>query len=398
VSRGISIGLLFSTTGPYSVLSRAMQNGAFLAVDEVNRNATYDFHFEPEIVDPAATLENYRLACEEMLRNKNIQHVIGCYTSSSRKEVIPCFEKHDAMLWYPSHYEGFESSNNVIYTGAAPNHHIVPLARFMMKNYGNRAYCVGSNYIWAWENNRVLREILEANGGEIVSEKYLAVGSGDVEYLIEDIRKNKPDFIYCALIGESKYAFIDAVQKLREKDPAFGPDQMPISDCSLSEPELFCIGPEASRGLISSSVYFQSIHSEQNNRFIADYKAHFGQRAVASADSEAVYIAVLILAKAIHKVGTDSAYDVREATLGSSIAAPQGQVVVDEDNAHCYLTPRLGRGRDDQNFDILFESEKPVKPDPYLVWFDSRHPDADRSDENSRPALRRPENRLRVVK
>ena len=164
----IPVGLVFSTNGPYSAVASAMLNGALLAIDEVNTGKDYGFVLEPNFFDPAGKLAGYRGACERMLKHEEVHHVIGCYTSSSRKEVIPCFEKYDGLLWYPSHYEGFETSSNVIYTGAAPNQHLVPLAKHMMKAHGKRAFCIGSNYIWAWENNRILREILTANGGDVL--------------------------------------------------------------------------------------------------------------------------------------------------------------------------------------------------------------------------------------
>ena len=347
-----------------------MLNGALLAIDEVNADDTYDFALAPNFVDPTGKLADYRRTCEHMLKHEGIQHIIGCYTSSSRKEVIPCFEKYDGLLWYPSHYEGFETSSNVIYTGAAPNQHIVPLAKFMMKAHGKRAFCVGSNYIWAWENNRIMREILTANGGEIVSEKYVPVGSQDVEHLIDDIVRHHPDFIFSTLIGDSRYAFVKAYQKLGEKTPAFQADRMPITDCSLSEPELLRIGPDASPGLIASSVYFQSIGSDRNDQFIASYQARFGAHTVTCADAEASYISVLLLANAIQRAGTTGIDAIRHAAMGSSIDAPQGRVTIDVDNAHCYMTPRLARARDDRRFEIFNEAPEPVKPDPYLVWLD----------------------------
>ena len=120
MSANIPVGLVFSITGPYSAVASAMLNGAMLAINEVNADARYDFILEPKIVDPAGRLDGYRGACEQMLKHSQVRHIVGCYTSSSRKEVIPCFEKYDGLLWYPSHYEGFETSSNVIYTGAAP--------------------------------------------------------------------------------------------------------------------------------------------------------------------------------------------------------------------------------------------------------------------------------------
>ncbi len=373
----IPVGLVFSTTGPYSAVASAILNGALLAIDEVNADKAYDFALEPHVVDPGGKLAGYRAACEHMLKHDQVRHVVGCYTSSSRKEVIPCFEKYDGLLWYPSHYEGFETSSNVIYTGAAPNQHIVPLAKFMMAAYGKRAFCVGSNYIWAWENNRILREILTASGGDVVSEKYIPVGSQDVDHLIADIVRYHPDFIYSTLIGDSRYAFVKAYQVLGERNSAFKVDRVPITDCSLSEPELLRIGPKASPGLIASSVYFQSIGSERNDRFIASYRARFGAHSITCADAEASYIAILLLAKATREAGTTGIDAIRHAALGSSIDAPQGRVTIDADNAHCYLTPRLARARDDRRFEIFAEAPLPVRPDPYLVWLGSEQDSED---------------------
>ena len=347
-----------------------MLNGALLAIDEVNSNSSYDFRLEPHIIDPAARLDAYRAACERLLKHDRIRHVIGCYTSSSRKEVIPCFEKYDGLLWYPSHYEGFETSDNVIYPGAAPNQHIIPLVAFMIKSYGKRVYCVGSNYIWAWENNRILREIMTANDGDVVSEKYVPVGSLDVDHLIKDITRERPDFIFSSLIGDSRYAFVRAFLDYGKRNPAFRADRVPIADCSLSEPELVRIGPIVDHGLIASSVYFQSIESDCNRRFIASYQRRFGERSVTCADAEASYVSVLLLAKSIHKAGTTASDAVRRAAMGCGIDAPQGRVTIDADNAHCYLTPRLAWARNDHQFEIFEEAPAPVKPDPYLVWLD----------------------------
>ena len=117
-------------------------------------------------------------------------------------------------------------------------------------------------------------------------------------------------------------------------------------------------------------MYFQSIDSERNNRFISNYQARFGRQTVTCADAEAAYISVLLLANAIREAGTSGIGAVRQAAMGSGIDAPQGRVTIDPENAHCYLTPRLARARDDRQFEILTEAAEPVKPDPYLVWLD----------------------------
>ena len=163
----IQVGYLFSSTGSYELVARSMLNGALLAADEINSSAL-GIRFEPSVLNPGGDLSQYSALATKLLEG-NIRHVVGCYTSSSRKEVIPLFEKHDALLWYPSHYEGFESSTNVVYTGAAPNQHVLPLVEYLLAHHGHRAFCVGSNYIWAWENNRILRERSEEHTSELQS-------------------------------------------------------------------------------------------------------------------------------------------------------------------------------------------------------------------------------------
>jgi hypothetical protein len=124
------IGVLFSNSSPYGVVSGSMRNGALLAFDEISRNGAYRFELEPVAADPAGDPARYSQFSAALL-GEGIRHVVGCYTSSSRKDVIPLFEKYDTLLWYPSHYEGFESSTNVVYTGAAPNQHIIPLIEYL---------------------------------------------------------------------------------------------------------------------------------------------------------------------------------------------------------------------------------------------------------------------------
>lgn len=367
----IPVGVLFSLTGPYRTVGEEMRNGTLLAMEEVNSSADYDFRLAPKVEDPGGRLDQYRVHCESLLKTKNISHVIGCYTSISRKEVIPIIEKYDALLWYPSHYEGFESSNNVIYTGASPNQHIVPLAAYALRNYKPDVYCVGSNYIWAWENNRIMREIVSEFGGQVLKERYLPVGSVDLDDIIAEISDTRPGFVFNTLIGESSYAFYRAYYEAGASNPQFDPSIMPITSCSLSEPELLSIGDPAAIGHITSSVYFETIRSANNFDFIRRYKSRFGHDRVTSADAEASYTAALMLAMAIRRAGTTEIEQVKQALYHCELQAPQGMVSIDPDNHHCYLTPRLGRSAANGRFAIFATAKAPVKPDPYLVWFDA---------------------------
>lgn len=379
MSQHYRIGVMFSTTGPYSVVARSMLNGALLAVAEA---AVPDISVEPVIVDPAGDLGAYAGLARDLLQS-GVRHVVGCYTSSSRKEVIPFFEKHDALLWYPSHYEGFESSNNVIYTGASPNQHVLPLVEHMLGRVGASAFCVGSNYIWAWENTRIFREAMMAQDGRVLAERYVPVGDTEIDQVVEAILDARPDFVFNTLIGTSAYAFFRAFRAACNARGIDQPKQIPVVSCSLSEPELEEIGEGAVDGHLSSSVYFSSLDTPANRAFTELYRSTFPQGPSTSADAEASYVAMKLLILSLAEAGTDDVEVVKQAVTRQHLLAPQGEVRVDPQTLHAYLTPRIGLSNKQSRFDLLFEAPGPVRPDPYLVQSAPRYAVASRN-----PALR----------
>ena len=363
--RDLQVGLLFSSTGSYGVVSRSSLNGALLAVDQVNGSAI-GVRIEPVVLNPDGVLSNYSVMAMTLLR-RGIRHVVGCYTSSSRKDVIPLFEKHDALLWYPGHYEGFESSNNVIYTGAAPNQHVLPLIEYLQQHHGHRAFCVGSNYIWGWENNRILRESVTARGGSVLAERHFAIGETDFAQVIEAIIEARPSFVFLTLIGSSAYQFF---RDFRVACDARGINQareIPVASCSLSEPELEAIGKDAVDGHLSLSVYFCAIDSAVNAGFLAAYQDAYADGPNASADAEAAYNAVWLLALSAAACASDHPSEIKTVLPRQRLAAPQGNVWIDEETFHAYLTPRIGRSNRGGGFDLISEARSPVRPDPYLV-------------------------------
>lgn len=363
----LKIGIMFSSTGSYAAVGAAMRAGADLAIAELNARENCPLRLETVTVDPQGNTLSYADVARRLVSEERLSHVIGCYTSSSRKEVLPVFEKHDALLWYPSHYEGFESSENVIYTGAAPNQHIIPLAAYLLQHHGARGWFVGSNYVWAWENNRILRETLTAAGGEVLGERYFPVGDTEFVDLARQIVRARPDFVFNTLIGESGYQFTRLLRAEAERAGIDQPRDMPIASCSLSEVELPHLA-EAMAGHLSSSVYFSTIETARNARFSAMWHERHGHLGQPCADAEATYNAVQLLAHAVERAGEAGLCAVRQAVRGLSLDAPQGLVTVDPDNLHCAMRPRIGRSRADGTFELLFEAERPVAPDPYLVW------------------------------
>lgn len=367
----LDVGLLFSTTGTYRTLGQAQRAGCMLAVEHIRAEGELPVDIRLHPHDPGGMLPAYWTHAQQMLRDQGITHVIGCYTSASRKEILPLFEKFDGLLWYPSHYEGFETSDNAIYMGAAPNQHVVPMTRYMLQKGGRRIWLTGSNYIWAWENNRIIREAVQRAGGEIVGERYFQIGDTDIDELVEQILEGRPDFIFNNMIGDTSYAFF---RRLRARAAALGidqPRQMPVLSCSLSEPELVEIGPEASDGHLCSSVYFESAPGEANRAFVEGWRAVFGHLGPTSADAETAYNAMQLLARAVAAAGTADLQTVREVISSITLNAPQGLIRVDAENRHCYMRPRIGRSTADGQFDLVYEAPAPLKPDPYLVYEDA---------------------------
>lgn len=374
------VGILISTTGTYGTVGRSILNGVLLACSQINADPKAIVTLEPRHADPGGEISAYSAAARQMIGD-GIRHVVGCYTSSSRKEVIPVFEKHDALLWHPARYEGFESSSNVIYTGAAPNHHISPLMDYLLDTYGKKAFCVGSNYIWGWESNRVLRECISQRDGKVVAERYVPVGETDLAQIVDMIFEEKPDFIFNALIGSSSYAFYEQFRRACREHGIDQPKRYPIACCNLTEPDLTEIAEDCREGHLSSSVYFATLPSPENRRFVSAYEAEFPDGPPPSADVEAAYISTLFLAKALEKVGGD-ALAARGVVAGQKMLAPQGVVTIDPETHHTFLTPRIGRSNRGSQFDVLVEAAGPVRPDPYLV---SLNPTVDAPE---RPSLR----------
>ncbi|MCE6959840.1 transporter substrate-binding protein [Cereibacter sphaeroides] len=255
MTRRIDIGLLYSRSGSYALISEACRTGALAAIAEVNEDPR-DLVLVPVERDPGGNIDLYAPLCEDLLAQQGLRHVIGCVTSWSRKEVIPTLEKAGGTLWYAVPYEGFEASDHVVYTHACPNQHLLPLLDWALPAFGRRGYLTGSNYIWGWEMNRLARERIVAAGGAVLGERYLPIGSAEVGRMIEEIRATAPDFILNSLIGPSSYTFLAAYRALGEQDARFRPDRCPVMSCNLTECELPAIGA-AAEGLIAAGPYFR---------------------------------------------------------------------------------------------------------------------------------------------
>jgi ABC-type branched-subunit amino acid transport system substrate-binding protein len=206
----------------------------------------------------------------------------------------------------------------------------------------------------------------------VVAERYFPVGCTEFGQAIDAILAARPSFVFNTLIGESSYQFL---RDLRAACARRGIDQareIPVASCTLSEPELAAIGPAAVDGHITSSVYFSSLDTPENERFVKAYQARFPEGPVVSADAEATYLAVRLLARAVTEAGTDEACAVKRAVALRPITAPQGEVRIDPETMHASLTPRIACSTLDGGFTVLREATRPVPADPYLIRNSSR--------------------------
>ena len=376
----IPVGILYSTTGPYGRINRSMANAAILGIEEANRELGPDLRLQPLFVDCGGQLGTYAANCERLIFQQNCRHIIGCYTSAARKHLLPLLERTNTLLWHSPRYEGFEASDNVIYVGAAPNQHLLPLARYLLATVTPEVYCVGANYVWSWESNRVMRDVITRGGGRILGQRLLAIGDLRVEPLVQEVLRLRPPAIFNTLVGEASYRFHQQLwQALAAEGRAA--DAPTVFSCSLCEEELPLIGGRAAIGHVASATYFRSIDRPENRRFLAAYAARFDDGSAPSVDAEAAYVCARLLGRAVAAAGTDTVGAVRQAAHATSFEAPQGPVRIDPATNHCHLTPRLAVSGPGARFDILWQAPAPVAPDPFLAWQEEAEPPAARDGD-----------------
>jgi branched-chain amino acid transport system substrate-binding protein len=361
----IRVGMLFSQTGVTSVIERGERMGTLLAAEEINEAGGINGRPLRLVgYDPESSPARYQQLAEKLILEDGVRVILGCYMSSTRKAVIPVVEKWNALLVYPTLYEGFEYSRNVVYTGAAPNQNSVQLAEFMLRTCGSRVFMVGSDYIYPYESNRIMSDLILERGGEKVAEHYLPLNAEWNAYLeiARKIERLAPDFIFSTVVGDGT-----ALLHRAYREVGLDPQRMPIGSLTTCEAEVQQMGAELAEGHITSAVYFQSVATALNERCVRKCKQRFGPDVVTNMCWEAAYFQTHLVANALRLAGSDNVRELLRVLPGSEFLAPQGLVRVDEDNHHTYLRPRIGKVNAGGQFDIIEEAASWVRPDPYLV-------------------------------
>lgn len=360
------IGILFSTSGVTSIIEQSQLNGALLAIDEINAaGGVLGRPIVPVAYDPGSVVKRYGELAERLIAEDRVTVLFGCYMSSARKEVLPVIERRNALFFYPTLYEGFEYSPNTLYGGATLNQNSVPLAVYLMGNYGKRIYFVGSDYVYPRESNRVMREVVRQGGGEVVGEVYLPLDAAieSFDRVVADIAQKAPDAVFSTVVGQACINFYTAYHRGGMRG-----SQRPIASLTTNEAEIAEIGGEASVGHITAAPYFRSVASQANRRFLASYEGKFGSLATVTSSCEAAYSQVYLFANALAMTGEMETDSLRETLLGATFDAPQGPIKIDPDNNHTYLQSRIAKVNSRGEFSVKHKVRRPIKPDPYLSY------------------------------
>lgn len=359
------VGVLFSRSGVMSVSETEHFLGTVLAIEQINAaGGVLGRQLEPVALDPKSDPDEYRRLADHLLLEEGVSVIFGCSTSSGRKAVLPAIERRNGLLWYCSLYEGFEFSPNVIYTGAAPNQNTLQLAAYLLRHHGKRFYLIGSDYIYPRETNRIMREVVEQHGGDIVDEVYLPYEAvtGAVSAAVNAIQKAQPDVVFSTLVGRPAREFYRLYRELGS-DSA----KMPIASLTMVECEVQHVGAELCQGHITAATYFSSLEGDANARFVADMRARFGSDTPVSMWAEGAYSQVLLFARALEITGSLDTQKLVQAAMQVTVDAPAGTLRLDPENQHAWLLPRIARVGAGGDFELLWQAHAPIKPDPYLT-------------------------------
>lgn len=366
----IKVGILHSLSGTMAISETSVRDAELLAIKEINENGgVLGKQIEPIIEDGASDTAVFSEKATKLLTNDKVATVFGCWTSASRKAVLPIFENNNGLLWYPVQYEGQESSPNIMYTGAAPNQQIVPAIEYLVENYGKKIFLVGSDYVFPRTANEIIKKQAKALGAEIVGEEYTPMGHTDYTTIINKIKKADPDFVFNTLNGDSNVAFFKQFS-----NAGLTPDDIQTCSVSVAEEEIKGIGASYMEGHLVSWNYYQTTDTEENKKFVEAYKAEYGEDRVTDDPIEAGYNAVYLWAAAVEKAGSVDVDKVKEAAAGITFQAPEGLITIDGDNQHIYKPVRIGKVNASGLVDEIWSTDEPVKPDPYLKeyeWFNN---------------------------
>ena len=336
-----------------------------MAIDEINAaGGLLGKKIKPVIEDGASDWPTFAEKTKKLLQKDSVVTIFGCWTSASRKAVLPVVEQNKGLLWYPVQYEGVESSPNIFYIGATTNQQIIPAVTWLLQNKGKKFFLLGSDYVFPRTANKIIKEQLKAEGGTLVAEEYTPLGHTDYNTIISKIKKEKPDVVFNTLNGDSNVAFFKQLQ-----DAGITSKDLTTMSVSIAEEEVRGIGASVLDGHYTAWNYYQTTDIPENKKFVEAYKAKYGKDRVTDDPIEAGYTAVYLWAEAVKKAGSFDVEKVKAAAKGIEFNSPEGKVTIDGENQHIYKTARIGQITADGQIKEIWNSGKALKPDPFLKTY-----------------------------
>ena len=364
----VTVGILHSVTGTMAISETGSVQAEKLAIKQINAmGGVLGRKIEYIQEDGASDWPTFAEKAKKLLVNDKVAAVFGCWTSASRKAVLPVFEQYNGMLYYPTFYEGLEQSPNVIYTGQEATQQILAGIDWVTKTKGAKTfYLLGSDYIWPRTSNKIARKHIEKLGLRVVGEEYYPLGHTQFNSVINKIKLRKPDVIYSIVVGGSNVAFY---KQLKAAGIDMTREKPLLLTISVTEDEILGIGGENIEGAYAAMKYFQSLDNPNNKAFVAAFQQDSGADMVIGDVSQAAYLGPWLWKAAVEKAGSFDIDKVRAASPGIELStAPEGYVKI-HDNHHLWSKTRIGLAQRDGQYRLIYETEALMEPDPFPAGY-----------------------------
>ncbi|KNC06746.1 MULTISPECIES: urea ABC transporter substrate-binding protein [Pseudomonas] len=376
----IKVGILHSLSGTMAISETSLKDMALMTIDQINaKGGVNGKMLEAVVVDPASNWPLFAEKARQLITQDKVAVVFGCWTSVSRKSVLPVFEELNGLLFYPVQYEGEEMSPNVFYTGAAPNQQAIPAVEYLMSEDGGAAkryFLLGTDYVYPRTTNKILRAFLHSKGvaDKDIEEVYTPFGHSDYQTIVANIKKfsaGGKTAVISTVNGDSNVPFYKelANQGLKATD-------VPVVAFSVGEEELRGIDTKPLVGNLAAWNYFQSVENKENTQFVADWKAYAKAKNLPNAATvvtndpmEATYVGINMWAQAANQAKSTDVDKVREAMAGQTFAAPSGYTLtMDKTNHHLHKPVMIGEIEDNGQFNVVWQTKEPIRAQPWSPY------------------------------
>ncbi|MGA3980158.1 urea ABC transporter substrate-binding protein [Ralstonia nicotianae] len=375
----IKVGVLHSLSGTMAISETSLKDVALMMIDEINKSGgVLGRKLEPVVVDPASNWPLFAEKARGLLTQDKVAVTFGCWTSVSRKSVLPVYEELNGLLFYPVQYEGEEMSKNVFYTGAAPNQQAIPAVEYLMSKEGGgakRFFLLGTDYVYPRTTNKILRAFLHSKGvkDSDIEEVYTPFGHADYQTIVANIKRfaqGGKTAVVSTINGDSNVPFYKELGNagLKAKD-------VPVVAFSVGEEELRGIDTKPLVGHLAAWNYFMSVKNPVNDDFKKKWAAWVksnnlpgGDKRVTNDPMEATYVGIMMWKQAVEKAGSTDVDKVRKAMVGQQFKAPSGFMLAMNNNHHLSKPVMIGEVRGDGQFNVVWKTPTAIRAKPWSPY------------------------------